>query len=695
VRIPGPGLAGWLAIIAAALVSIAVLTISVFGIRLLRDLAKAEALTRVELAVSSSQEMLRQITDAIATATRVLSERPTLHRLVQDSQVEQLTPYLVRYCEGAGLDGCAVVRGGKTIATTAPEVDWQQILAASAEQGDHYLATGAIFSVPVAGARVEVLEADGWTVHAIRRLDETVAVRLSERAGLEIRIVDLASYDPEAAGPFTVLDSDALSAGGAVADRLRSAGLFAASMPVSASSGEAVALLRGLLPESEVMQPVDRLTRELAVVALLVTALGIAAGIVTGRRLTVAIRGLTDAARRIGSGDLAASIPVVRSDELGVLADTMEEMRRNLVELTSQLRSRESEARAVVGGIVEGVYTVDDFRRIRFLNPQAEKLLGQPASEVVGRFCGDVLNPARDAQGRRPCDVACPILEARRAGTGQAAERIEPAPGHIRHVVIASAAPTEGMQVQVMRDETELEAVRRTRDTVLANISHEFRTPLSAQLASIELLRDGLGEMDAASERELVLSLERGTHRLTRLIDNLLESVRIESGQLGIRRQRVALGEVLNAARELIGPLLEQRGQRLELPWQEPLPTLAGDQQRLTQVMVNLLANASKFSPADSTIRVGAEPAARGVRFWVEDEGPGPADPADGGLFERFHRSGGEDPDESGLGLGLYIVRSIVERHGGSVRLIRTPAGRTRVEVELPGEAPVENSACG
>src|SRR5690606_6935691 len=230
----------------------------------------------------------------------------------------------------------------------------------------------------------------------------------------------------------------------------------------------------------------------------------------------------------------------------------------------------------------------------------------------------------------------------------------------------------------------ELEAVRRTRDTVLANISHEFRTPLTAQLASIELLRDGLGTMELGAQRELVSSLERGVQRLTWLIDNLLESVRIESGQLGIRRQSVALADVLDAARDLIGPLIEQRGQQLSVEAAEELPVISGDQQRLTQVLVNLLANASKFSPPGSTIRVGARASADGVAFWVEDEGPGPGEGDSRVLFERFHRSGGEDPDESGLGLGLYIVRSIVERHGGRVTLERTADARTRAQVELP-----------
>ena len=132
-------------------------------------------------------------------------------------------------------------------------------------------------------------------------------------------------------------------------------------------------------------------------------------------------------------------------------------------------------------------------------------------------------------------------------------------------MVLTSARMVDGLQVQVMRDETELEAVRRARDSILANISHEFRTPLAAQLASIELLQENLHGLSREQLEELVASLQRGTLRLTRLIDNLLESVRIESGQLGIRQQSIHLSDVVQDAAELVASLLAQRGQWLEI----------------------------------------------------------------------------------------------------------------------------------
>jgi len=309
-------------------------------------------------------------------------------------------------------------------------------------------------------------------------------------------------------------------------------------------------------------------------------------------------------------------------------------------------------------------------------------MLGASADELIGKFCGDVLKP-RDVDGRRPCDFMCPIYTARDDGKAQSTEYLQA--GEVpRTVVITSAAPVGALQVQVLRDETELEAVRRARDSVLANISHEFRTPLSAQLASVELMLDGLESMPRERLGELLESLQRGTLRLTRLIDNLLESVRIESGQLGIRRQPVALAQVVEDAEDLIAGLLEQRRQGLRIAIPDDLPVITGDAQRLTQVVTNLLANASKFGPEDSELVVGAETRGDKVELWVEDSGPGAPELEGTSIFERFYRAADQEPDPRGLGLGLWIVKSIVERHGGEVRAARTPAGHTRFTVTLP-----------
>jgi len=504
------------------------------------------------------------------------------------------------------------------------------------------------------------------------------------------------------------LRAEVLATGKPGSGRLKAAGLYLSVRPLrapsgDASSGEITALVETELPRGAVASSLARLVRELLLLSLLVAALATLSGFLISRRLTRPVQALTASAARIGRGDLSTPTPRAPGAELGTLAATMEEMRRRLLQLTSELRRRQAEGEAILTGIVEGVFSVDRDRRIRYLNPQAAALLGVKPEEAIGRFCGDVLNPrARD--GSRPCDESCPIVHARFRGGATAAEHLVRPDGTRRAVVITSAPPTEDQQFQVLRDETDVEVGRRQRDAVLANISHEFRTPLSAQLASIELLRDRLLLQDPdgldPQTRDLVLSLERGSLRLTQLIDNLLESVRIESGQDSIRSRPVALDEVVEEAVEMTAPLLAQRGQEVEIELPYPLPAVRGDAPRLTQVFVNLLANANKFSPPGSVVRVGGAVEEERVALWVEDEGPGlPGAAGSGALFDRFVRIAGEDgageePETGGMGLGLWIVRSIVERHGGTIEAVAGSGGRgTRMRVVLPLERTREEAA--
>jgi len=288
--------------------------------------------------------------------------------------------------------------------------------------------------------------------------------------------------------------------------------------------------------------------------------------------------------------------------------------------------------------------------------------------------------------GERPCERACPIVAARSSPQSSAREMLCLRDGSTRSTIVLSAPPVSGIQVQILRDETDLETARRARDSVLGNISHEFRTPLAALLASIELLRDGLQHMRVDAQRELLANVERGVLRLMRLIDNLLESVRIEAGQLSIRQQSVDLSEVIGEAHDLLEPLLLQRSLRVQIDQTGISAMVRGDAPRLVQVFVNLLANAAKFAPEGSTLRIGGELAGSQVEVWVEDEGQGVPAGSSSAIFERFQRGSDAEPDAPGLGLGLWIVKSIVERHGGSVSVTRTSAQRTRFTLSLPQE---------
>jgi signal transduction histidine kinase len=682
----GPNsLQGSLALTVAGLLLIAILVLAISAVGLLRKQADQQALVRTQLAGVAAREELRRVEEDAQTSARLLAARPTLVRLVRDGNQEQLELFLRRYCSTAGLNACAVTAGPSVVlASTRPGFDWAALLEAVSEQGEHFMFAPPEVAGGLIGATAQIPNLVETRVVVLRFLDDRLAAKLTEAAGIEVRLVRLSKWLDGVDPALKSVHSTALTTGAPAAERIPAAGVFASSTPVVASTGEGVALIESRLPIAGVDATVDGFVKRLAWTALVLGMVAVLVAWLLARRIVRPLELLASAAKRLGRGDFSTSIPESGGPETAALGRTLEGMRRNLVETTATLRQREAEAQAMLRGVVEGVFAVDADRVVRYLNPQAERMAGVASSEALGRFCGDVLKPCVGKDGRRPCETACPILAARERDQAQATEFMDRPDGSKRTVIITSARMVDGLQVQVMRDETALESARRARDSILANISHEFRTPLAAQLASLELLEDNLQELPREQLRELVSTLKRGTLRLTRLIDNLLESVRIESGQLGIRSQPVSLEEVVREAGELVEGLLSQRGQSLEVTLPHDLPEVLGDAPRLTQVFVNLLANANKFGPEGGPIRIGGELAGAEVRIWVEDVGPGVADPEQGSIFERFYRAADSEPEPRGLGLGLWIVKSIVERHGGRVAAERTPAGRTRFTITLP-----------
>jgi signal transduction histidine kinase/HAMP domain-containing protein len=673
-------LSSLLVVVNVGLLLLAVTGVAVVAVRLLERLADEQALARVTQAGMSVHQAIERADDTTLTTAQLLSERPTLLRLLQSNDVAALTPFLAQFQRTTRLDACAVQLGGQLVAQSGEPLPWKQIGATGQDQSRFLYRqdSGAL----VLGASAAIPSLPSGRVMVALLLDDAFAGRLGDQVGLPVTILDLRTAESTGAG----LSAQALTSGGLAAGRSEDRARYQALLPLRAPSGEVVGLVETSLPTTTISQSLQQLIQILLLLALGLAALAALASFWIGRRLGRPLQALTGAAARIGRGDLATPIPIAPGAEIGTLAATLEEMRWRLLRLTADLRRQQAESQAIITGIVEGVFSVDRERRIRYVNPQTVAMLGLSEQAVIGRFCGDVLNP-QGPGGIRPCDGQCPIVHARFRGGARATEHLLLRDGRRRTVVITSAPAADEQQVQVLRDETDIEATRRLRDAVLANISHEFRTPLSAQLASIDLLLDQLPDLTTDQIGQLVLALQRGTLRLTQLIDNLLESARIEAGQSAIRRRPVALDEVIEEALELTRPLLNQREQAVVVDLPYPLPHILGDAPLLIQVFVNLLANANKFAPSGSTISIGGSISEGTIRLWVEDQGPGLAAEAGPALFGRFVRSAAEEPEQGGVGLGLWIVRSIVERHNGRIDAQSNGAG-ARICVTLPREQP-------
>jgi len=234
----------------------------------------------------------------------------------------------------------------------------------------------------------------------------------------------------------------------------------------------------------------------------------------------------------------------------------------------------------------------------------------------------------------------------------------------------------------------ELAAERDSLRRFIADASHELRTPVTALKNFNELLQ-GAAADDPAARAEFLAESQTQLDRLEWITHNLLDLSRLEAGLIGLDVARHDAEELIRTAAAAFKTLAQEKNVTLSV--QEPSSPLAVhcDRARIELALSNLLDNALKFTPAGGQVEIGIEQAAQNVRLWVQDSGPGIA-PADRErIFERFYR--GRDSRVEGIGLGLAIVRSIVQAHGGQVMVEGEPGAGSRFVIELPHSRPASN----
>jgi signal transduction histidine kinase len=232
----------------------------------------------------------------------------------------------------------------------------------------------------------------------------------------------------------------------------------------------------------------------------------------------------------------------------------------------------------------------------------------------------------------------------------------------------------------------ELLELDKLRSAVLSNVSHELRTPLTGILGSAQNLRDGLAGGLTQAQQEYVQMIESDSGRLIRVVNELLEWGRLQSGHIQLQRTPVALYPLLDEVFMLMRPAAQRRAVKLELAEGDPAMRVEADADKLKQILINLLDNAVKFSDPAASVQVRAEQAPTGLRVVVQDHGPGVAPEDVPHLFERFFR-GRCASETPGTGLGLAIAKNLARLHGGDITL-RSALGEGSVfTLNLPAVA--------
>lgn len=636
------------------------------GVGTIRSAVVGQARTEAERSVSEARQRLQDWSRELNVAADLLARQPNLRLYLVRDQYAKARSLVKDFHGTSAIEYIRLQEGGQIVAEFG--------------RAPPNFATGLAFDAR--GVPWRVIQRDiPAKPGAIIIVAEPVGGRLSVRAD-STRISPQLLPLPSASADRTIAWNRALLlvAASGEPETFEALGDVAAARiaRVNDDGGTPGAMLVATVSQQWVQRRIVEGMAAFAVSGAVTILLALALAVLLAARIARPFAQVAHAAERLGSGDLetAVTTPVTFLAEPIALAGSLEQMRKQVGSLTAAERDQRQELDAVLDGVDEGIVGVDVGDRIHYANRQFLELVGRGRDEVLGQSIARILLPIDRRSGDESGADPAAIVAREQRFTPVDRERL---------LTVRRLAASGDRQVLVVREETALEAARFMRDRILANLSHEFQTPLSAQMASIELLRDHLRATADATGLQLADAQFRGTLRLSQLVENLLDSVRIESGQMRLRRQPVDLVAIVNDAADLIRPLVDQREQRINLHL-APGPTLIGDSQRLFSVFVNLLANANKFAPDQTTIWVDLDWESRQVTAWIEDEGPGlPALGSNTDLFAPFKRSPQEEPSQRGTGLGLAIVFAVVSAHGGAVKV--APAQHrhgARIGIVLP-----------
>jgi PAS domain S-box-containing protein len=333
--------------------------------------------------------------------------------------------------------------------------------------------------------------------------------------------------------------------------------------------------------------------------------------------------------------------------------------------------------------------------RYRYVNAAAAEAFRQEPDALYGQTDAELFPPATAAQFR---DHDARAL--RRAEGILVVETLEQADGVVHHSLVSKFPVTDpdgrltgigGIAIDVterVQAEEALRAADRRKDEFLAMLAHELRNPLAPIITAVEIFRlRNIQDPVVLKQRDII---DRQVRQMKRLLDDLLDVSRITQGKVELQLEALDVRSVLQHAAETSRPLLDQRGHTLHVSVPETQLWVSGDLVRLCQVFTNLLNNAARYTPPGGTVWLTAEPETDQARIRVRDTGVGMTPEVLAQAFELFAQGQrGLDRAEGGLGLGLTLVRELVERHGGRVWAQSDGPGQgSELVVHLPLSAP-------
>ncbi|AQS58327.1 two-component system histidine kinase PnpS [Desulforamulus ferrireducens] len=393
----------------------------------------------------------------------------------------------------------------------------------------------------------------------------------------------------------------------------------------------------------------------------------------TTRRLITPVEQITSAAQEMAGGVLDMEIRVQGEQELDDLAWSINYMARQLRKNLFLITEERNRARAILNSMADGVIALDENGRVILINPVVESIFNIKEEHWIGTELIKVIrNHELEQLFIRALQDMQPMLN-------NELQILTPEPRLFR----VQISPLKGVKhkkmgvVGLLTDVTERRKLDQMRTEFAANVSHELRTPLTSINGFVETLLDGAMEQPEIARNFLEIIHSEGK-RLANLIDDLLKLSRLEDRRNILHKQPVNLADVIQKTVKMFEGLAQDKNIELTIAIPEDLPSVPGDAGLLSQVVVNLVDNALKYTLPGGKVNIAVNPQHDHVTVAVADTGIGIPPENLSRVFERFYRvDKARSREMGGTGLGLSISKHIVEAHGGKIKVTSSPAGST------------------
>jgi two-component system phosphate regulon sensor histidine kinase PhoR len=456
-------------------------------------------------------------------------------------------------------------------------------------------------------------------------------------------------------------------------------------------------VIRAAKPLTSLDVALSELRQRLLFVSLVIFLIGLIASLMISRMFSARVERLTEFSKRVAEGDFRPLSGDNSSDELAELGASLNETARRLESEIRLLSGERNRSSAILRSMVEGVAVIDAQERLVFSNRAFSEILnidsksseGRPLIEVVrnSELTGLIRKALDGEEGLQSDIVTGIVLQQSFSVTAAPVKALEPTAGVSNASgpsVAIFPAPKPSGAVVVLHDVTELRRLERVRQDFVANVSHEFKTPLTAIQGFAETLLGGALE-DPKNNRRFLEIMRDHANRLARLTDDLLKLARIEAGKLELEFSPVGVIEFIERCAETALMKASRKQITLDIEIPPGLPPVRGDASLLRDVLQNLVDNAIQYTPPGGRICVSARVNSKEMVIEVADTGIGIPLVDQERIFERFYRvDAARSREAGGTGLGLSIAKHIIDAHDGRLWVESTVGEGSRFSFSIP-----------